>query len=368
MSSPLRERLREAGADFGLVAGQEVVRDFGDPSAEYAAVRRAAGLALRGDLVRIRMSGRDPVKMLHGLITNDLATAADGRGVYAAMLTPKGRTVAELRAFRIRTDAGAQILLDLPAEAAPGAREHLKKFVPPLFARWEDVTDSVTCIGLYGPESGELLRSALLAELPGEAEDAYAEFEWEGEPLLAARTLNAGLEEGYDLFVPAGSALPVWETLSGSGRARPIGFSALETLRIEAGRPRYGHELSEEVIPTEAYEETGLLERAISFTKGCYTGQEVIIRIAHRGHVNRHLRGLLLGDQPLPEAKQPLLHPESGKAVGWVTSATRSPLLSQTIALGFVRREIGPGNSVRLGEPGGPTGTVVRLPFTEHAR
>jgi folate-binding protein YgfZ len=368
MSSPLRDRLRAAGAAFTEVAEHDVVRDFGDPSAEYAAVRNGAGIAQRGDLVRLRMTGRDPVKMMHGLITNDLAGAADGRGVYAAMLTPKGRTVAELRAFRTEADGGTQLLLDFPAEAARGAREHLKKFVPPLFARWQDVTDEVECIGVYGPAAVGLLRGALLAEVPARAEDSYVEVEWEGEPLLVARTLYAGLEDGYDLFVPSVVAARVWDALTTTGGARPIGFAALETLRIEAGRPRYGHELSEEVIPTEAYQETGLLERAISFTKGCYTGQEVIIRIAHRGHVNRHLRGLLLGDQPIPQAKQPLHDPDSGKPVGWVTSATRSPLLSQTIALAFVRREIDPGKAVHLGTQGGSVGIVVRLPFDEAAR
>jgi folate-binding protein YgfZ len=141
-----------------------------------------------------------------------------------------------------------------------------------------------------------------------------------------------------------------------------VGFDALETLRIEAGRPRYGAELTEEVIPTEAFEESGLMERAVSFTKGCYTGQEVIIRIAHRGHVNRHLRGLLLGDAA-PEPGTRLFSPESGKDVGWITSVTHSPLLGQAIALGFVRREMEPGATVRAGLADGAVATVVKLPF-----
>ncbi|HKP77484.1 MAG TPA: glycine cleavage T C-terminal barrel domain-containing protein, partial [Longimicrobiaceae bacterium] len=103
--------------------------------------------------------------------------------------------------------------------------------------------------------------------------------------------------------------------------------------------------------------------RAISFSKGCYTGQEVIIRIAHRGHVNRHLRGLLLGDAPA-EPGMRLFSPETGRDVGWLTSVTRSPLLGQTIALGFVRREVEPGATVRAGSVDGAKATVAKLPFT----
>jgi folate-binding protein YgfZ len=142
-----------------------------------------------------------------------------------------------------------------------------------------------------------------------------------------------------------------------------VGFGALETLRIEEGRPRYGRELTEETIPTEAFESTGLMSRAISFHKGCYTGQEVIVRIAHRGHVNRNLRGLLLGEAPAPAASAPLFHPETGKEIGWVTSSAHSPRAGQTVALAFVRRELGPGDRVRVGAADGAEATVSSLPF-----
>jgi folate-binding protein YgfZ len=119
--------------------------------------------------------------------------------------------------------------------------------------------------------------------------------------------------------------------------------------------------MSEATIPTEAWEATGLMSRGISFTKGCYTGQETIVRIAHRGHVNRHLRGLLLGDAAVPGYRTPLLHIENGKEIGWTTSATESPLAGQTIALCYLRREIGPGDRVKTGDAG--EATVSALPF-----
>ncbi len=360
---PLRPLLEQAGAVFGEVAGAAVARHYGDGAAEYRAVRQAAGIADRTDRARLRLWGKDPVRMMHGLITNDLLKAEARRGVYAAMLTAKGRMIADVRVFR---RADGELLVGIAREALEGTRDHLKKFVPPLFARWADATDDVAEIGVYGPRARELLGLVLGAEVPALAEDAFVEPEWSGARLLVAATREAGGEEGLDVFVPAERAAELWTALRERGMeagARPVGFGALETLRMEAGRPRYGAELTEETIPTEAYEATGLMDRAISFHKGCYTGQEVIVRIAHRGHVNRHLRGLLLGEAPAPAARAALHHPETGKEVGRVTGAAFSPLLGQTVAMAYVRREIEPGGEVRVGAADGPAARVASLPF-----
>lgn len=361
--SPLRALQDAAGAAWAEVAGRRVARHYGDALAEYRAVRAAAGLAERGDRARIRLWGKDPVKMVHGLVTNDLLKAAAGEGVYAAMLTPKGRTIAELRVFRRELPGGVEVLLDLPREALEGTRDHLKRMVPPMFARWADVSDSIADLGVYGPRAGAIVATVLGAE-PSAAEDAHAEARFGDIPVLVAATRQIGLESGFDLFVDTDDAAALWTALADAG-ARPVGFGTLETLRIEAGRPRYGAELTEEVIPTEAFEETGLMERAVSFTKGCYTGQEVIIRIAHRGHVNRHLRGLLLGDAPAPAIGARLVHPETGKDIGWLTSVAWSPLLGQTVALGYVRREVEPGATVRVGAADGAEAAVAKLPFAK---
>ena len=355
----LRPLLEEAGAAFSEVAGRPVARHFGDGAAEYRAVRESVGISVRDDRARFRLWGKDPARMMHGLITNDLLKAEPGRGVYAAMLTAKGRMIADVRVFR---RADGEVLVSVAREALEGTREHLKKMVPPLFARWADATEPVAEIGVYGPRSRELLAGVLGTELPALAEDAFVEPEYAGARLLVAATREAGGEEGFDVFLPAERAAELWTALRAAD-ARPVGFGALETLRIEAGRPRYGRELTEETIPTEAYESSGLMQRAISFHKGCYTGQEVIVRIAHRGHVNRHLRGLLLGDAPAPAARAPLVNPQTGKEVGWTTSAAFSPQLGQTVAMGYVRREMGPGAEVRVGAADGPAARVVGLPF-----
>jgi len=343
------------------VAGRRVARHYGDQAGEYAAVRRAAGMAERGDRARIRMFGKDPVKMIHGLVTNDLLKAVPGQGVYAAMLTPKGRTVAELRIFRRELPTGVEVLIELPREALAGTREHLRKFVPPMFAKWADATDGLTQLGVFGPQAREIVGRVLGID-PPRGEDAHAETALGGAPVMVAATRYVGLEDGFDLFVAADAAPALWAALAEAG-ARPVGLGAIETLRIEAGRPRYGADLTEDVIPTEAFEEAGLMERAISFGKGCYTGQEVIVRIAHRGHVNKHLRGLLLGDAPAPAPGTRLINPETGKDAGWLTSVAFSPMLGQTVALGYVRREVEPGATVRVGTAEGTAATVARLPF-----
>jgi folate-binding protein YgfZ len=360
---PLRRLQEQAGALFTEVAGRSVVRHYGDSLAEYRAVREGVGVAERSDRARIRMWGKDPAKMLHGMVTNDVANAAAGQGVYAAMLTPKGRMLAELRAF---LRALTEVLVELPREALAGTSEHLRKFVPPMFARWADVSDEVDQIGVYGPHAAALLERVLGASFGEMEEDAFREATFGDAAVMVAATRYVGGEPGFDLFTAPTVLAGVWTALLEHGAdlgARPVGLAAIETLRIEAGRPRYGAELSEEVIPTEAFEETGMMERAISFTKGCYTGQEVIVRIAHRGHVNRHLRGFRLGDGTAPAAGAPLFNAETGKEVGRLTSVAFSPMLGEAVALGYARREVEPGAELRVGAPEGPPARVVRLPF-----
>lgn len=353
--SPIHSIHEELGARFGEVAGRLLPRNYGDPAAEYRAVRNGAGVVDRWDRAWIRLTGRDPVKMIQGLVTNDLAGASEGQGVYAAMLTPKGKMLADLRAFRT---AGGSVLMDVDAAALQGVLDHLKKYVPPLFARPEHLGAGYDLLGVYGPRSRELVNAVLGTEIPeGFAEEAFVLGAFDGQEVMAIRTEYPG-EDGYDLLAPASVLEPLWRAVVAAG-AVPVGHGTLEVLRIEAGRPRWGAELTEDVIPIEA----GLRDRAISQTKGCYTGQEVIIRILHRGRVNWHLRGLTLGEAPAPAAGVELFRPGEAKSVGRVTSACNSPLYGQTIALGYVRREVLPPSTLRLGDPEGAEVGVVELPI-----
>lgn len=316
--------------------------------AQHAAARDSAIVVARTDRAFLRVFGRDPVKMMQGLITNDLELASPRRAVYATMLTPKGKLVAELRLYRREAD----VLLETDVGARQNVIDHLKKFVPPLFARTEDLGDGVALVGVYGPRAAELVKHEFGSrELPAE-EDAMAT----EADLLCVRSRYT-LEGGYEVLGTAARLTGLTTRLEAAGAA-PAGLDTLEVLRIEAGRPRWGAELDENVIPLEA----GLRERTISQTKGCYTGQEVIIRILHRGHVNRHLRGFRLGSLPAPARGTELFSAE-GKVVGKITSACSSPRFGETIALGYLRRELTPPVSVTLGDAAGPEIQAIELPF-----
>ena len=288
----------------------------------YADARQGAALIERSDRAVTCMFGRDPVRMIQGLVSNDVANAPVDTAVYCTFLTPKGRMVGDARVAR---RANNDIWIEADTAALENIEAHLKKSVPPLFARAERLPDC-RVIGVYGPHSG---RVQLASELQ----------------LATSYTGDAGV----DFIVRGAAELPELPRLT---------FAELEMLRIEAGTPRWGAELTEDVIPLEA----GLRQSAISESKGCYTGQEVIIRILHRGHVNRHLRGLLLGAAPLPERDTPIAHGAEARVVGKITSACSSPMLQQTIALGYVRREVAPGQTVLVG---GAEAIVVELPFGE---
>jgi folate-binding protein YgfZ len=322
-------------------------------SADYTAARNGAAVILRTDRALLRVFGREPVKMLQGLLTNDLAGAPPERAVYAAMLTPKGKMVADGLALK----RGADVWLDVDAAALEALVTHMQKYVPPLFARVEEMKD-LSIVGLYGPRAPAIATAVLGFNLAAGDEDDAVETEWSGNKVTLIRTHHTG-DDGFDIIIASADANSLIEHMMRAGAA-PLSAETLDVLRIEAGRPRWGRELDDTVIPLEA----GLRQRAISETKGCYTGQEIIIRILHRGHVNWQLRGLLLGDGAPPAAGDTLVRPDETRAVARVTSVAVSPLMRQTIALAYVRREVEPGAVLRLGSTDGAEARVVDLPFT----
>lgn len=347
--------------------------------AEYDAAHEGAVLIARDDRAFVRVFGREPVKMIHSLVTNDVEGAGPERATYALLLTPKGKMLADLRVVRRDdpSDPNApndDVLLDVPAGALDNVTTTLKKFVPPLFARFE-VVDTVAELSVYGPRAAAFLGEALdgkpsLSEMAeddivqapvtdlvqGAAPDDLAHGAGAREPVYAIRSLytDAG---GYDVIGASAAITALRDRLTAAG-VMQVSDATLEVLRIEAGRPRWGAELDENVIPLEA----GLEARAISQTKGCYTGQEVIVRILHRGHVNWLLRGVLADDTP-PEPDATLLRPEDGRKVGRVTSACYSPRRGRAIGLAYTRRELEPPVTLKLGRMDGADVVVVDLPF-----
>jgi folate-binding protein YgfZ len=300
--------------------------------------------------------------MLNGLITNDMSRAGVDRLVYGAMLTPKGRMITDLRAWVKAGTSQPELVIDIPLVALEAVSAPLRKYVPPLFARWENTQSRI--IGVYGPAAAAVVASVLGVEASTrEGEVAWSHSGNGDVSILSTRI--AGGETGFDLVVESEQYEPMvhaLEATAGRFGGGPIGFATLETLRIEAGVPRFGIDMTEESMPAEVFTRAGLMENAVSFTKGCYTGQEVVVRIAHRGHVNRMLRGLVVEGGAPPEAGTSVLD-ASEKQVGWTTSATYSPLLERVVALVVIRREIDPGTKVRLGSALGTTAVVSTLPF-----
>lgn len=356
----LLERLRGDGARVDEDSAPPVARSFGDPEGEYDALTGAAAVVDDTDRALIRVTaGRKEGRAhetLSGLLTNHFEATAPGSAVYSFLLTAKGGPVAELRAIRRETEDW----LDLPAPCVDGTLEHFGKYLPPLFAEYR-VDPSLGRLGLVGPRADEALRSAAPDVEPGELGPL------EGTPATVAGTevlvlrRDAVDDPGADLYVPMDRAAGIWERLTAAVRevgGGPAGRAAREVRRVELGIPVYGREIDEGTLP----QETGQTDRAVSFEKGCYTGQEVVVRIEHRGQVNRHLRGLELTGHggELPEPGTPLHDGERER--GTVTTAVRSPRRGP-IALGYVRREVEPGDRLSL-EPGGePTCRVRRLPF-----
>ncbi len=335
------------------IAGRVVPLHFGDPAAEYAALREAAALIDRSARFRTTLAGAKAAEVLTGLVTNDVLALAPGQGQYAVALNPKGKILADVRIFA----RAADLLVDVPPRAADGWWQLLRKFVNPRLARYEDRSAELRDLGLFGTRAHEI--AAHLAGVPADELTALAPYAHRLSPdgsMLVARVPDLGVE-GFDLIVPAGAADAVALRALELG-ATPAGLAVWRTARIEAGRPEWGLDIDDSTIPQEAnFDEL----HAISYTKGCYTGQETVARVHFRGHVNRHLRGLRHDGDPLPRLAQ--LVDDAGKVVGDVRSSTRSPRLG-SIALAMVRREVVPPAELRaVWEGGAARVEVIALPF-----
>ncbi|HJU90519.1 MAG TPA: glycine cleavage T C-terminal barrel domain-containing protein [Gemmatimonadaceae bacterium] len=341
--------------NVGDIAGRPVVMHYGDIAGEYASLRRGAMLIDRSARGRMRIEGTKASEMLTGLVTNDVDAISRGQGLYAAALTPKGKIIADVRIF----SHGDRLLIDTPVRAHEGWMSMIRKYVNPRVAPYRDESATIRQIGVFGVRARDIVAKVL--DLDAAAlEDLQPYSHIESATVaqsFAARVPDAGLD-GYEIFLPADAFADTWRRLHEAG-ATPAGLLAWEVARIEAGRPEWGVDMDDSTIPQEANLEE---LHAISYTKGCYTGQEVVARVHFRGHVNRHLRGLLCGRAEPPPSRAEL-QDSLGKPVGEVRSSALSPRLG-AIAIAMVRREIEPGTTVSVRWEGGEaTADVAALPF-----
>jgi len=344
--------------EVGVVAGHAVTLHYGNIAGEYAALESGAIIVDRNVRGRMRLDGPKAAETLTGLVTNDVLALAPGHGLYADALSPKGRIVADIRIFARRD----HLLVDVPPRARAGWEALVHKYINPRTVAYSDASSSMRQIAVAGTGARAMLAaSAGLAReaLAGLSMYSHLDAEIAGRAIMIARVPELAAE-CYELFLAADAFAAVWQRLASAGGS-PAGLLAWEIARIENGRPEWGLDIDESTIPQEANHDE---LHAISYTKGCYTGQEVVARIHFRGHVNRHLRGLRLGDAQVPREHAPLLTLD-GKQIGDVRSSALSPQFG-TIALAMVRREIEMGTTLAVeGDNRVTPGRLVPLPFAE---
>jgi tRNA-modifying protein YgfZ len=306
---------------------------------DYRALTKACGLLDRSERGKLALTGPDAKTFLHGQVTNDVEGLEPGRGCYAAFLTHKGKMLGDLRIL----DLGDELLLDTERVALQELFNMIRRYKLGADVELHKRTVQMGLLSLIGPEARSVAGAAAL----GAKEHDNARANLAGHAVTMVAT-----DVGVDIFCAAAETDAVRAALEAAG-AEPVSEAAAEAVRVERGRPRYGIDLDDGVIPQEA----GLNERAVSFTKGCYVGQETVARLHYRGKPNRHLRGLRLS---APAATGDAVR-LGEKQVGRLGSVAVSPVLGP-IALAIVRREAAPGATLAVGA-GDTTGVVVDLPF-----
>jgi folate-binding protein YgfZ len=305
----------------------------------YRALTEGCGLVDRSERGKLALTGAEAKAFLQGQVTNDVEALEPGRGCYAAFLTHKGKMLGDLRVL----DLGHELLLDTERSTLQELFNMIRRYKLGRDVELHKRTLELGLLSLIGPEARAVAGAGEL----GEAEHDSVAAQIAGTPVTLVAT-----DGGVDVLCPAEATSAVRAALEAAG-AEPASEEAVEALRVERGRPRYGIDLDDTVIPQEA----GLNERAVSFTKGCYVGQETVARLFYRGKPNRHLRGLRLSGEAVTGDELRL----GEKVVGQVRTVAHSPAHGP-IALAIVRREAAPGDTLAVGAAG-TIATVVELPF-----
>jgi folate-binding protein YgfZ len=387
MSLVLHTFHHRLGARFALLSGAEIVNDYGDWRAEHAALCQSAGVLDLSFRSRICLTGADRARFLHGQVTNDVKRLRVGEGCYTAVTTNKGKMESDLNIFCLADE----LLLDFEPGLTEKVSKRLEKFIIADDVQIVDVAPDYGLLSVQGPKAENVVQVLGWGERPPEPFHSIKIVDAElGEIYLmnhARLDLRGGGERtrepqtnqdgssvasprqrtGFDLFVPVSSLGAVAEKLIAGAKqigGRACGWQACETARLEAGIPRFGADMDETNLPLEC----GIESRAVSYSKGCFIGQEVLNRIHSFGHVAKELRGLRLADPastglPLPQRGDKLFH--QGKEIGYVTSAVKSPL-SGKIALGYVRREASQtGTELSVRSSGAESlAIIVEIPFS----
>jgi folate-binding protein YgfZ len=326
---------------------------------QYHALRRSAGIVDRSARGRLVLTGADRRAYLQGLLSNDIDALVAGSGCYATYLTAQGRMIADMRVF----ETGDTLLVDLDGATAQTVADRWSQFIFSEDVQIQNISAATAQIGVYGPRAADALVAAFNRAGEPEAQrlrslPVYANTLWDfhGGPAFVLVSDDIGVM-GFDVIVPVNDKDDVARLLRASG-AIAAGLDAAEICRVEGGRPLFHADMDEDTIPLEA----GIEDRAISLTKGCYVGQEIIIRVLHRGHgrVARKLVGITFDQGTAPPSRGDRIM-SGGRDVGSITSAVESPDLGRPIALGYVHRDfVQPGTALEIT---GLPASIAALPF-----
>ncbi|HTM88175.1 MAG TPA: glycine cleavage T C-terminal barrel domain-containing protein [Terriglobales bacterium] len=348
-STTSTEKLASLGLRRGEYAGAETALVFSDAASEFAALRSGCGVYDLSWRRHFLISGRDRVRWLNGMVSNSVRDLAAGHGVYAFVLNPQGHIVGDLYIY----NRGHDFVLETDAAQAEKLYSHLKRFIIMDQVEFK-AAEELTGLGLQGPKAEETLRRAGV-EVPLLQPLQSADVQCGSVQATLVRG-DHPLSPNYELWVTPAQATVLWDALLRAG-ATPVGAEAVELARIAAGIPRHGQDIRERDLP----QETGQM-RGLSFTKGCYIGQEIVERIRARGKLHRGFTGFRIVEGPLPATGSKVQL--GGKDVGEVTSTAMLPAREKEIAvaLGYIRTEAGaPGTVVELGAT---KAQVESLPFT----
>ncbi len=331
-------------------------RDYGDVRAEYEAIRHGAALLDLPLPAVLEISGKNAVQFINGLVTNDVKSLAAGEGILAAFLNVQGKVVSLCRFYQ----TGEKLVLECDGAQRKTIYKNLGRFVPAGEFFVNDVSEKLNLLSLQGPQSAALLTKIMNQAIEAEPEYRNYSCEINGTKILLTSHFRAN-GQGFDLFVAREAGYAIRQTLLDAG-AQAAGSEALEIARLEAGIPRENVDVTENNILLEAG-----YEKAVSYTKGCYLGQEVIARIHWRGQPAKQLRGLVIDAEAVP-ARGTEMWAEDGKKIGEITSAVKSFALNQIIALGYVHRYYltdGTRFTLKLNEAEIGHATVTATPFVK---
>ncbi|MDR3721653.1 MAG: aminomethyltransferase family protein [Candidatus Acidoferrales bacterium] len=341
METPLIEVHRAAGARIGEYSGVALPEAFSDLEREYGAARESVALFDTSWHAVLELTGRDRVKYLHAISSNNIQALETGHGTLALLLNPQGRIQAEIEVYALPE----KLLVLSHASLREQTIVLLKKYVIGSQVKIEDVTDQMGSLAIEGPRAGVIVEQACGVKFEDVPEMAIRDVTIKGIPCQLVRRSNFG-EMGAEFIAGRDCLASLWGILLAGVRARggePIGMGALNALRLEAGVPWFPADFNDAMIPHEA----ALEHTHISFNKGCYTGQEIVERVRTRGHVNRKRVGLKFSTVAPPAPGTKLR--AGGAEIGFVTSAAFSPDAKPAIGMGYVRREqFAPGSVVEF--------------------